>query len=162
MNRDAHILTMMAGLFHELTKAQDENRELRTRLAQSEKNCDHYYRQNLDLARQLGQSRELRVFDANTINEMGDCIQQLRAEKRELEIRLGESEAANQNYREAIDRLGPKLEPMERDAVIAGLRLLQERRNHLHPDLYEIYTNGRTHTGMDLEEIDVLCERLNT
>ncbi len=51
----------------------------------------------------------------------------------------------------------------ERDAILAGLRLLQER---LHwkgrdPDLVdEIYLNGRT-VGLPSNSIDRLCERIN-
>ncbi|KAB2723228.1 hypothetical protein [Brucella anthropi] len=51
----------------------------------------------------------------------------------------------------------------ERDAVLAGLRLLQLAlaRADIDPALGSIVTNDGAHAGLDLTQIDALCERLN-
>ena len=51
----------------------------------------------------------------------------------------------------------------ERDAVLAGLRLLQiaVRTGNFAPMVREIYTNDGAHTGIDASAIDALCERTN-
>lgn len=52
----------------------------------------------------------------------------------------------------------------ERDAVLTGLRLLQHALEDGHispPPLRTILTNDGTHPGLDLDEIDALCERVN-
>lgn len=51
----------------------------------------------------------------------------------------------------------------ERDAVLAGLRLLQIAlaRNNLDPALRSILTNDSAHAGLDPTRIDALCERIN-
>ena len=51
----------------------------------------------------------------------------------------------------------------ERDAVLAGLRLLQVavHTGAFPPMVREIYTNDGTHAGLDLNAIDALCERTN-
>ena len=51
----------------------------------------------------------------------------------------------------------------ERDAVLAGLRLLQVAiaGGSLDPALKNILTNDGAHDGLDLPEIDALCERIN-
>ncbi len=51
----------------------------------------------------------------------------------------------------------------ERDAVLAGLRLLQLAlaRGDIDPPLRSILTNDGAHAGLDLARIDALCERTN-
>lgn len=51
----------------------------------------------------------------------------------------------------------------ERDAVLAGLRLLQIalKTGPVTPVLRDIVTNGDAHPGLDPTEIDALCERIN-
>ncbi len=51
----------------------------------------------------------------------------------------------------------------ERDALITGLRLLQLalEAGHMAPVLRDILTNADRHPGLDLSEIDGLCERIN-
>lgn len=51
----------------------------------------------------------------------------------------------------------------ERDAVLAGLRLLQLAlaRGDTDPALGSILTNDGAHAGLDLPRIDDLCERIN-
>lgn len=51
----------------------------------------------------------------------------------------------------------------ERDAVLAGLRLLQLgiASGSFEPALKNILTNDGAHDGLDLPEIDALCERIN-
>jgi len=51
----------------------------------------------------------------------------------------------------------------ERDAVLAGLRLLQVavRTGDFPPMVREIYTNDGAHTGLDVNATDALCERIN-
>jgi len=51
----------------------------------------------------------------------------------------------------------------ERDAVLAGLRLLQLALagGHTDPALRSILTNDGAHAGLDLTQIDALCERTN-
>ena len=51
----------------------------------------------------------------------------------------------------------------ERDALLAGLRLLQLAlgRGDLEPALENIVTNDGAHTGLDPTRIDALCERIN-
>ena len=51
----------------------------------------------------------------------------------------------------------------ERDAVLAGLRTLQLAlvNGPLDPVFLDIYNNDGAHAGLDLPEIDALCERIN-
>jgi len=51
----------------------------------------------------------------------------------------------------------------ERDAVLAGLRLLQRalEAGSVPLMLRDILTNGGTHAGLDPAAIDALCERAN-
>lgn len=51
----------------------------------------------------------------------------------------------------------------ERDAMLAGLRLLQLAlaRGDIDPPLRSILTNDGAHGGLDLTRIDALCERTN-
>ena len=51
----------------------------------------------------------------------------------------------------------------ERDAILTGLRLLQLRLecDELPPLLRDIFTNGDNHPGLEPEELDELCERIN-
>lgn len=51
----------------------------------------------------------------------------------------------------------------ERDAVLAGLRLLQiaARTGEFPPMIREIYTNDGAHAGLDPNAIDELCKRTN-
>ncbi|SDH00784.1 hypothetical protein [Pelagibacterium luteolum] len=51
----------------------------------------------------------------------------------------------------------------ERDAVLTGLRLLQLalERGQLAPMLHDVFVNGGAHPGLDLSEIDALCQRIN-
>lgn len=53
--------------------------------------------------------------------------------------------------------------PRERDAVLAGLRLLQlaVAGVDIDPALRNILTNDGAHAGLDLAAIDALCERTN-
>ena len=52
---------------------------------------------------------------------------------------------------------------IERDAILAGLRLLQEHLylGVLSDPLRAIYNNVGTHDGLSLDQIDDLCMRLN-
>lgn len=50
----------------------------------------------------------------------------------------------------------------ERDAILAGLRLLQLARADIPPQILDIATNCGLHELLESEEIDDLCERLNT
>lgn len=52
----------------------------------------------------------------------------------------------------------------ERDAVLAGLRLLQQNLmdGDLDDEIGVLYTNCNEHMGMNLVDIDSLCERVNT
>jgi hypothetical protein len=52
---------------------------------------------------------------------------------------------------------------IERDAVLAGLRLLQEalERDDLSPLVRDIYTNGEDHDGLTIDQINTLCEDLD-
>lgn len=51
----------------------------------------------------------------------------------------------------------------ERDALLAGLRLLQIAlaRSALDEALRSVLTDDDAHAALDLEEIDALCERIN-
>lgn len=51
----------------------------------------------------------------------------------------------------------------ERDALLTGLRLLQLAlaRSDIDPSLRDILTNDGAHGGLDLSQIDALCERIN-
>lgn len=53
------------------------------------------------------------------------------------------------------------IDEVERDAILAGLRLLQEQSGNLPPMIQEIYTNGDEHNGLSVGEIDILCEKVN-
>lgn len=62
----------------------------------------------------------------------------------------------------------PSFDDMARDAILAGLRLLQltvegqvpwPRGSH---ELQRLYTNEDNHGGLDTGDIDDLCERINT
>ena len=62
-------------------------------------------------------------------------------------------------------------DPVERDAILVGLRLLQARLTDLARggpmpvrflvDVEEITTNGDEHPMITAEQIDDLCQRLN-
>lgn len=64
----------------------------------------------------------------------------------------------------------PDFTAMERDAALAGLRILQLAVEGQIPwpaggarsMLQEIYTNSGAHPGLDTGDIDALCERINT
>lgn len=64
-------------------------------------------------------------------------------------------------------RRGPAatLADRERDAMLAGLRLLQREfarvPSTMALEVLDIYTNGNAHKGLQDDEIDALCERLN-
>lgn len=51
----------------------------------------------------------------------------------------------------------------ERDAMLASLRLLQVAlaRGGIASSLGSIFTDNGAHTGLDLAQIDALCERIN-
>lgn len=51
----------------------------------------------------------------------------------------------------------------ERDAILAGLRLLQDTILGESPgdDYLDIASNGGTHALIEIGEIDDLCERVN-
>lgn len=58
-----------------------------------------------------------------------------------------------------------------RDAILAGLRLLQcgmEKREGYHPvepndgDVGDILTNSGLHSGLSVEEIDEYCNEINS
>lgn len=51
----------------------------------------------------------------------------------------------------------------ERDALLAGLRLLQLAlaRGPIDPPLRSVLTDDDAHAGLDLTQIDALCERIN-
>jgi len=54
--------------------------------------------------------------------------------------------------------------PTELDAILAGLRLLQTDlrvSENIPSSIHDIFTNNGAHGGLTIEEIDVLCERLN-
>ena len=52
---------------------------------------------------------------------------------------------------------------VERDAILAGLRLLEAQIDlgELSEEIEDIYTNGDKHDGLPLADIDDLCERMN-
>lgn len=54
-----------------------------------------------------------------------------------------------------------KINDKERDAILAGLRLLQENSENLPPMIGDIYTNCGEHSGLSFGEIDHLCEKIN-
>jgi len=62
------------------------------------------------------------------------------------------------------------LSSQERDAILAGLRLLQVNLSDLASArgtsalaaINEIFTNGRAHRGLSTVEIDCLCEKVNS
>lgn len=60
--------------------------------------------------------------------------------------------------------LSIKLNSMERDAILAGLRLLQTNlalpSSFLPTPIGDIWRNGRV-SGLSREGIDRLCERIN-
>lgn len=52
----------------------------------------------------------------------------------------------------------------EFDAILAGLRMVQTVLSSgftFQPGIEDIYTNNDAHLGLSVDEIDVLCERLN-
>lgn len=52
----------------------------------------------------------------------------------------------------------------ERDAILTGLRLLERELSFddgLDPEFDEIFTNCGEHEGLDYEQFDSLCERIN-
>ncbi len=56
------------------------------------------------------------------------------------------------------------IRPMERDTILAALRVFQHYLEGTRPDaegIQEIYTNGDEHKGLGVEAIDDLCERIN-
>ena len=62
-----------------------------------------------------------------------------------------------------------KLEPRERDAVLAGLRLLEawrtdrvaSRSADLDVAIDDIESSGGEHDVLEADDIDALCERIN-
>lgn len=62
---------------------------------------------------------------------------------------------------EAFSSIG--VTAQERDALLTGLRLLQLAlaRSDIGPLLSDILTNDGAHHGLDLSQIDILCERIN-
>lgn len=54
----------------------------------------------------------------------------------------------------------------ERDAILVGLRLLQHTLEHEpgFPGVHfeEIYTDGGAHPGLRPDDIDTLCEQINS
>jgi hypothetical protein len=56
-----------------------------------------------------------------------------------------------------------ELTPPERDAILAGLRLLQNEvmDGNVDTDIDLIYTNCGEHSGLPVPEIDVLAEKIN-
>lgn len=58
----------------------------------------------------------------------------------------------------------PAVTQEEKDAILVGLRLLQGELSHDlagDPLLLDIYSNGGRHTGLPVESINLLCERIN-
>jgi hypothetical protein len=60
----------------------------------------------------------------------------------------------------------PAFSPVERDAILAGLRMLQQaltpgKLPRFTSSIEEILTNDDAHPAISLEDIDALCERLN-
>jgi hypothetical protein len=54
------------------------------------------------------------------------------------------------------------IDDRERDAILAGLRMVQQAIEGNAPAMDEdVFTNGGDHEGLDPDEIDELCERLN-
>lgn len=53
-----------------------------------------------------------------------------------------------------------KVDNREFGAILTGLRILQNQ-SYLDPSLSEILTNCGEFHGLDNNEIDALCERLN-
>lgn len=53
-----------------------------------------------------------------------------------------------------------KVDNREFAAILAGLRRIQETE-FLDPDITTIFTNAGEFAGLDNDEIDNLCERLN-
>jgi hypothetical protein len=55
------------------------------------------------------------------------------------------------------------LNASERDAILAGLRLLQHCRDRgsVPPEILDIASNSNTHALLTDQEIDDLCDRLN-
>ena len=57
-----------------------------------------------------------------------------------------------------------KLTGPQIDAVLAGLRLLQREMSQddgLDDDITKIWNNMGEHTGLEMVEIDELCEKVN-
>jgi hypothetical protein len=50
----------------------------------------------------------------------------------------------------------------ERDTILAALRLFRDYPEPLGDMLTDIATNCGGHLGLDDEEIDALCQRINT
>lgn len=58
----------------------------------------------------------------------------------------------------------PAVTQEEKHAILVGLRLLQGELSHDlsgDPLLLDIYSNGGRHTGLPVEGIDLLCDRIN-
>lgn len=58
----------------------------------------------------------------------------------------------------------PLVTQEERDALLAGLRLLQSELSHEldgDPLMLDIYSNGGRHAGLSADGVDRLCEKLN-
>lgn len=58
----------------------------------------------------------------------------------------------------------PAVTQEEKDAILAGLRLLQGELSHdlaSDPFLLDVYSNGGLHTGLPAEGIERLCQRIN-
>lgn len=50
----------------------------------------------------------------------------------------------------------------ERNAILAGLRLLQRQRHDLQDDIYTIFTDHESEYPLCDEGINQLCEEINT
>lgn len=52
---------------------------------------------------------------------------------------------------------------MERDAILCGLRILQGSLENglITGELWDLYTNGDEHEGLDIQDINDLCEKVN-
>lgn len=77
-----------------------------------------------------------------------------------------EDEAEEVGPDETVDAAESRfLAPAERDTILAALRrwqqMLEQTGGALPNDLLDIATNGGTHDGLSVEDIDALCERIN-
>lgn len=67
-----------------------------------------------------------------------------------------------------MDKTKITLDDRELAAVLAGLRMLQlevksvaDSSNWIDQEIHDIYTDADSLVGLDSDEIDSLCERLN-